>query len=50
VRQILERISEAIEETKGEVRFYMKEHPEFAEIGERLLEEWESGVNASLRD
>ena len=49
IRQILERIAEAIQETTGEVHSYAKEHPEFAEIGQRMLQEWESGVNSSLR-
>jgi serine/threonine-protein kinase HipA len=49
IRQILERIVEAIQETTGEVRSYMKEHPEFAEIGQRMLQEWESSMNTSLR-
>jgi serine/threonine-protein kinase HipA len=49
VRQMLERIAEAIQETAEEVHAYAKEHPEFAEIGERILQEWESGVNTSLR-
>jgi serine/threonine-protein kinase HipA len=49
IRQILERIAEAIQETTQEVHTYMKEHPQFAEIGERMLQEWESGVNTSLR-
>jgi serine/threonine-protein kinase HipA len=49
IRQILERIAEAIRETTAEVHSYMKEHPEFAGIGQRMLQEWEIGVNASLR-
>jgi serine/threonine-protein kinase HipA len=49
IRQILERIGEAILETAKEVHVYMKEHPEFAEIGQRLLQEWEGGSATSLR-
>jgi len=49
IRQILERIAEAIQGTVPEVTSYMKEHPQFAEIGQRMLQEWESGVNTSLR-
>jgi len=49
IRQILERITEAIQETMGEVHSYRKQHPQFAEIGQRMLQEWESGVNSSLR-
>jgi serine/threonine-protein kinase HipA len=46
---VLERIADAIQETTREVLAYRKEHPEFAEIGQRMLQEWESGVNTSLR-
>jgi serine/threonine-protein kinase HipA len=49
VRQILERITEAIAGTSAEVRAYIKEHPDFAEIGDRMLQEWETGVTLSLR-
>jgi hypothetical protein len=30
-------------------RAYAKERPEFAGIGQRMLQEWENGVSASLR-
>lgn len=50
VRQILERSAGAIQETTREVHSYAKAHPPFAEIGQRMLREWESGVNTSLRD
>jgi serine/threonine-protein kinase HipA len=49
VRQIFERIAEAIHETKEEVLDYVKEHGDFAETGRRMLEQWELGVNTSLR-
>lgn len=49
VRQILERIAEAIVETEREVHSYIQQHPEFAEIGERMLQEWEKGAAGSLR-
>jgi serine/threonine-protein kinase HipA len=49
IRQILERIAEAIQETAGEVDLYGKEHTEFAELGGRMLQEWQNGVNTSLR-
>jgi serine/threonine-protein kinase HipA len=48
IRQILEHIADAIQETAPEVRAYMREHPEFAEVGQRMLQEWETGV-ISLR-
>ena len=49
IRQILERIDQAIQETATEVRSYITQHPEFAGIGQRILQEWDSGSNASLR-
>src|SRR6185369_5452501 len=49
IRQILERIAEAIRETAREVHSYTEDHPEFAGIGRRMLQEWEIGVNSSLR-
>jgi serine/threonine-protein kinase HipA len=49
IRQILDRVAEAIRETTAEVHFYMKEHPEFVGIGQRMLQEWESGMSNSLR-
>ena len=50
IRQALERIAEAMHETTREVHSYMAEHPEFAEIGQRMLQEWENGASTSLRD
>ena len=49
IRQILERIAEAIQETTREVQSYTKDHPPFAEIGQRMVQEWVGGVNTSLR-
>ena len=49
IRQILERIADAIQETTTDVRSYMKQHREFGEIGQQLLQAWESGLAWSLR-
>ena len=49
IRGMLERIGEAMRETAAEVRQYIGEHPEFAQIGKRMIEEWESGAKTSLR-
>jgi len=49
VREILERIRAAIEETSTELRTYIKDHPEFEDIGNRMLQEWEQGVALSLK-
>jgi serine/threonine-protein kinase HipA len=48
IRNILERIAEAIRDTSAEVRVYIRENPDFADIGERMLQEWEIGVDVSL--
>ena len=49
IRRLLERTAEAIQETAREAHTYLKEHPEFCEVGHRMLQEWEIGVNTSLR-
>ena len=49
VREILGRIEAAIMATRKEVRAYIKTHPEFEDIGSRMLEQWEQGVSSSLR-
>jgi serine/threonine-protein kinase HipA len=48
-RQILQRISDALSETAADIRSYIKQHPEFAEVGERMLQEWEKGRELSLK-
>jgi serine/threonine-protein kinase HipA len=50
VRQILERIGEAISGASTEVHAYIKEHPDFSKIGARMLQEWEQGTALSLRE
>jgi serine/threonine-protein kinase HipA len=49
VKNILGLIAEAIHSTSTEMRSYMKEHPDFAEIGDRILQEWEKGTALSLQ-
>jgi hypothetical protein len=49
IRQILGRIDEAISQTANEVRSYIAQNPDFAEIGGRMLQEWEQGASHSLR-
>jgi hypothetical protein len=45
---MLRSIAEAIHDTSQEVRAYMKQHSAFAEIGSRMLQQWEEGVASSL--
>ena len=49
VREILERISGAMADASQDLRTYIKGHPEFGEIGSRMLHEWEQGVALSLK-
>jgi serine/threonine-protein kinase HipA len=49
IREILERINDAIADTSQEIRAYVKGHPEFEDIGNRMLHEWEQGVALSLK-
>jgi len=49
VREILERINGAIADTSKELRAYIKDHPDFEDIGNRMLREWEQGVALSLK-
>jgi len=50
VREILERIADAMATTWGEIRTYIKYHREFDEIGTRMIQQWEQGVATSLRE
>jgi serine/threonine-protein kinase HipA len=49
VRQILQKIDGAMDQTMIEVRSHIRQHPEFAEIGGRMLQEWDKGATLSLR-
>src|SRR6202051_3845404 len=49
VRQILERIEAAIADTSPGLHASINAHPEFMEIGNRMLQQWEEGVALSLK-
>ncbi|HEV2400283.1 MAG TPA: type II toxin-antitoxin system HipA family toxin [Candidatus Sulfotelmatobacter sp.] len=49
VRQILERIDQAMTETAAEIRSYTKQHSGFADVGNRMIREWEQGAALALR-
>ncbi len=49
VREILERIHAAIDDISKEMRAYIEHHPDFEDIGNRMLREWEQGVALSLK-
>jgi serine/threonine-protein kinase HipA len=48
VRQTLERVNEATADTSRELRAYINDHPDFEDIGIRMLQEWKKGVALSL--
>ena len=49
VRQIFERISAALAQTESDIRSHIKDHAEFKEVGERMLQEWKKGRELSLQ-
>ena len=49
IRAILERVSDALSQTETDLRSYIKEHPDFREVGERMLQEWVKGRQLSLQ-
>ena len=49
VRQILERIADAIAATSAEVKAYINDHAEFEDIGTRMIQQWEQGIATSLK-
>jgi hypothetical protein len=49
IRAILERVSDALSQTETDLRSYIKEHPYFKEVGERMLQEWVKGRQLSLQ-
>jgi serine/threonine-protein kinase HipA len=49
VREILARIRGAIGDASKGLSAYIKGHPEFEDIGNRMLQEWEQGVALSLK-
>ena len=49
VREILERIALAITTASKELKTYIKNHPEFEDIGSRMLQQWRQGVELSLK-
>jgi serine/threonine-protein kinase HipA len=48
VKHILERVADAMSHATSEIDSHIKEHREFAEIGGRMLQEWELGREHSL--
>lgn len=49
IREILQRVSDALLQTEIDLRSSIKEHPDFKEVGERMLQEWVKGRQLSLQ-
>jgi serine/threonine-protein kinase HipA len=49
IRQIMERVGQAIAETSQLIRAYMNEHQEFEEIGGLMLQQWAQGLETSVK-
>jgi serine/threonine-protein kinase HipA len=49
IKQILELVSDALFQTEAEVRSYIAEHPDFSDIGDRMLRAWNTGRKLSLQ-
>jgi hypothetical protein len=49
IRQIMERVGQAIADASELMRAYMKEHPKFREIGNFMLQQWEHGLATSAK-
>lgn len=44
VSAIFNRMAETVTETRKLIPSYIKEHPEFREVGERMMTEWDKGI------
>jgi serine/threonine-protein kinase HipA len=49
IRDILMRIGDALSKTREEIQVYRKNHPDFADIGKNMIEQWEIGMRDSLK-
>jgi serine/threonine-protein kinase HipA len=45
IAEVFNRIAEAVTETEKMVPGYIADHPEFREIGERMMTEWREGFS-----
>jgi serine/threonine-protein kinase HipA len=48
IRQIFERIADALNETAAEMGSYIKEKPDFGDVGNRMIQQWDEGRKHSL--
>jgi len=47
INAILERIADAMSHVASVMRQYIKTHPEFEQVGSRMLAQWQTGVQSS---
>lgn len=50
LKAMLESIADGVSEAMAEMRLYVSSHPDFAEIGTRMLGQWEEGIRTSLKE
>ncbi len=48
IKQIFEEIADGVNDTQGMLSEYIAEHPEFQEVGTRMLTAWNEGVTFTL--
>ncbi|MBU2605194.1 MAG: type II toxin-antitoxin system HipA family toxin [Alphaproteobacteria bacterium] len=48
IKGILGEIAEGVNETMEQIRQHIRGHPEFEEVGKRMLVEWAEGIRTSL--
>ena len=48
VKEIFESVAQAMFEVANELKHYMADHPTFAALGQRMLDQWADGVRQSL--
>jgi serine/threonine-protein kinase HipA len=44
VKRLLQRVTEGVKQAAGDVRAYIKQHPDFSSAGERLIGRFEHGL------
>ncbi|MBX3325673.1 MAG: type II toxin-antitoxin system HipA family toxin [Nitrospira sp.] len=49
IREILKRVVDAMETVTAQLRAYIRGHPDFEDVGNRMLAQWEQGMTTSLR-
>ncbi|MEN3367414.1 MAG: serine/threonine-protein kinase HipA [Burkholderiales bacterium] len=49
-RQVVERVADAVTETRAGVTQHMSDRPEFKDVGERLLACWDTGLKMTLSE